>query len=116
MKTQSKIKYIIFPWESLVMLKVHSFKNSISLALFHRVCFIEIVIIVSRQSLPLAHLENNKLKNYTLNMLCNILLLDFQVTTTCNTCVFYMHMVTKCIGALDVSHNAQMNWPQQMPS
>ena len=49
-------------------------------------------------------------------MLCNILLLDFQVTTTCNTCVFYMHMVTKCIGALDVSHNAQMNWPQQMPS
>ena len=46
------------PWESLVMLKIHSFKNSISLALFHRVYFIEIAIIVSRQSLPLAHLEN----------------------------------------------------------
>ena len=49
-------------------------------------------------------------------MLCNILLLDFQITKICNTCVFYMHMVMKCIGALDVSHNAQMNWSQQMPS
>ena len=25
-------------------------------------------------------------------------------------------MVVKCIGALDISHNAQMNWPQQVPS
>ena len=27
-----------------------------------------------------------------------------------------MHIVMKCIGTLDVSHNAQMNWSQQMPS
>ena len=65
MKTQSKIKYIISPWESLVMLKIHSysFKNSISLALFHPVYFIEIVTIVGGQYLPLSHLENYKLKN-----------------------------------------------------
>ena len=25
-------------------------------------------------------------------------------------------MVMKCIGTLDVSQNALMNWPQQMPS
>ena len=47
----------IFPWESLVMLKILSFKSSISLALFHPVYFIEIVIIVERQSLPVSHLE-----------------------------------------------------------
>ena len=49
-------------------------------------------------------------------MLRNILLLDFQITKICNACAFYMHMVIRCDGALDVSHNAQMNWPQQMPS
>ena len=48
-------------------------------------------------------------------MLCNNLLLDFQITKICNTCVFYMHKVIKCVGTLDVSHNAQINWPQQMP-
>ena len=53
----------IFPWESLVMWKILSFKSSISLALFSPVYFIKIVIIVDRQSLPLSHLENNKLKN-----------------------------------------------------
>ena len=53
----------IFPWESLVMLKILSLKSSISLALFHPVYFIEIVIIVDRHSLPLSHLENYKLKN-----------------------------------------------------
>ena len=52
-------KVYIFPWKSLVMLKIHSFKNS---------------------------------------------------------SVFYMHIVIKCIGALDVSHNAHVNWPQQVPS
>ena len=88
------------------MLKIHSFKNSISLALFHPVYFIEIVIIVGRQSLPLSYLENYKLKNYILNMLCNILLLDFQISKIWNTCVFYMHMVMKYIGALGESHNA----------
>ena len=62
------------------MLKIHSFKNSISLALFHPVYFIEIVTIAGRQSLPLSYLGNYKLKNKTLNMLCNILLLDFQMT------------------------------------
>ena len=56
-------KKYIFTWESLVMLKILSFKNSISLTLFHPVYFIEIVIIVGRQSLPLSHLENYKLKN-----------------------------------------------------
>ena len=56
-------KVYIFPWESLVMLKIHSFKNSISLALFHPVYFIEIVTIVGRQYLPLSYLENYKLKN-----------------------------------------------------
>ena len=56
-------KVYIFPQESLVMLKMYSFKNRISLALFHPVYFIEIVIIVGRQSLPLSHLENYKLKN-----------------------------------------------------
>ena len=49
-------------------------------------------------------------------MLCNILLLDFQITKIWNTCVFYMHMVMKYIGAIGVSHNARVNWPQQMPS
>ena len=49
-------------------------------------------------------------------MLRNVLLLDFQITKICNTCAFYMRMVIRCIGTLDVSHNAQMNWPQQMPS
>ena len=54
----------IFPWESLVMLKILSFKSSISLALlFCSVYFIEIVIIADRQSLPLSYLENYKLKN-----------------------------------------------------
>ena len=53
----------IFPWESLVMWKILSFKSSISLALFSPVYFIQIVIIVDRQSLPLSHLENDKLKN-----------------------------------------------------
>ena len=56
-------KKYIFTWKSLVMLKILSFKNSISLTLFHPVYFIEIVIIVGRQSLPLSHLENYKLKN-----------------------------------------------------
>ena len=45
------------------MLEIHSFKNSISLALFHLVYFIEIATIVGRQSLPLSYLENYKLKN-----------------------------------------------------
>ena len=49
-------------------------------------------------------------------MLSNILLLHFQITKICNTIVFYMHIVMKCIMTLDVSHNTQMNWPQQMPS
>ena len=49
-------------------------------------------------------------------MLCNILLLDFQITKIYNTFVFYIHKVIKFIGTLDVSHNAPMNWPQQMPS
>ena len=49
-------------------------------------------------------------------MLCNILLLHFQITKIGNICVFYIHIVMKCIITLDVSHNAQMNWPQQMPS
>ena len=53
----------IFPCESLVMWKILSFKSSISLALFSPVYFIQIVIIVDRQSLPLSHLENDKLKN-----------------------------------------------------
>ena len=53
----------LFPWESLVMWKILSFKSSISLALFSPVYFIQIVIIVDRQSLPLSHLENDKLKN-----------------------------------------------------
>ena len=53
----------IFPWESLVMWKILSFKSGISLALFSPVYFIQIVIIVDRQSLPLSHLENDKLKN-----------------------------------------------------
>ena len=39
-------------------LKINSFKNSISLTLFHSVYFIEIVVIVGRQSLPLSHLED----------------------------------------------------------
>ena len=56
-------KKYIFTWKSLVMLKILSFKSSISLTLFHPVYFIEIVIIVGRQSLPLSHLENYKLKN-----------------------------------------------------
>ena len=46
-------KKYIFTWKYLVMLKILSFKNSISLTLFHPVYFIEIVIIVGRQSLPL---------------------------------------------------------------
>ena len=49
-------------------------------------------------------------------MLCKILLLHFQITKIGNTCVFCIHIVMKCIGTLDVSHNAQMNWSQQMPS
>ena len=49
-------------------------------------------------------------------MLRNVLLLDFQITKICNTCAFYMHMVIRSIGTIGVSHNAQMNWPQQMPS
>ena len=49
-------------------------------------------------------------------MLCNILLLNFQVTKICNTCAFYMHLVMKCIRALDVNHNTQMNRHQQVPS
>ena len=49
-------------------------------------------------------------------MLCNILLLHVQITKICNTCVFYMHIVKKCIETLDVTHNAHMNWSQQMPS
>ena len=57
-------KKYIFTWGTLVMLKIHSFKNIKSLTLFHPVYFIEIVIIVGRQSLPLSHyLENYKLKN-----------------------------------------------------
>ena len=27
-----------------------------------------------------------------------------------------MHIVKKCIETLDVTHNAHMNWSQQMPS
>ena len=49
-------------------------------------------------------------------MLCNILLLHFQIAKICNTHAFYMHLVMKCIRALDVSRNTQMNWPQQEPS
>ena len=49
-------------------------------------------------------------------MLCNILLLDFQITKICNTCAFYMHMVMRYIGTLDVNHKVQMNRSQQMPS
>ena len=56
-------KVYILPWESLVMLKILSLKDNISLILFHPVHFIEIVIIVGRQSLSLPHLENYKLKN-----------------------------------------------------
>ena len=56
-------KVYILPWESLVMLKILSFKNNISLILFHPVYFIEIVTIVGRQSLSLPYLENYKLKN-----------------------------------------------------
>ena len=46
-------------------------------------------------------------------MLCNILLLDFQVTKVCNACVFYLHIVIKCIRALDISHNAQISAPNK---
>ena len=53
----------VFPWESLVMLKILSFKSSISLALFHPIYFVEIGTIIDRQSLLLFHLENYKLKN-----------------------------------------------------
>ena len=53
----------IFPWESSVMLRILSFKSIISLTLFYPAYFTEIVIIVDRQSLPLSHLENYKLKN-----------------------------------------------------
>ena len=49
-------------------------------------------------------------------MLCNILLLNFQIIKIWNTCVFYMHMVMRYIGALGVSHNARVNWPQRMHS
>ena len=72
------------PHESTIQDKICNIplgiKNSISLALFHPVYFIEIVTIAGRQSLPLSYLGNYKLKNKTLNMLCNILLLDFQMT------------------------------------
>ena len=51
-------KKYIFSWDSLVMLKIHSFKNSISLTLFHPVYVIEFVTVVGRQSLTLSHLEN----------------------------------------------------------
>ena len=55
------------PHESTIQDKICNIplgiKNSISLALFHPVYFIEIVTIVGRQSLPLSHLENYKLKN-----------------------------------------------------
>ena len=52
----------IFPWESSVMLRILSLKSIISLTLFYPAYFTEI-IIVDRQSLPLSHLENYKLKN-----------------------------------------------------
>ena len=35
-----------------------------------------------------------------LNMQCNILLLDFQVTKICNACVFYVPMIMKWIWIL----------------
>ena len=44
-------KVCLFPWESLVMLKIHSFRNSTSLALFHPIYSIEIVTIVGRQTI-----------------------------------------------------------------
>ena len=44
-------KVCLFPWESLVMLKIHSFKYSTSLALFHPIYSIEIVTIVGRQTI-----------------------------------------------------------------
>ena len=53
----------IFPGESLVMLKILCFESSISLALFHPVYFIEIVIIIYGQYLPLSNLEDYKLKS-----------------------------------------------------
>ena len=39
-------------------------------------------------------------------MLCSISLLDYEVAKICSACVFYMHMVMGCIGALGVGHNA----------
>ena len=56
-------KVYIFPYEYLVVLNILSFKNSIFLTLLHPIYFIEIVVIVGRQSLPLSHLENYKWKN-----------------------------------------------------
>ena len=58
-------KLCLFPWESLVILKIHSFKISTSLALFDPIYSIEVVTIEGRQTifttLPFRKLQIEKL-------------------------------------------------------